>query len=123
MASRLQKIFLFPTEGNEYCFGLTLVGCRGGAADCIRYSLRCKSNAPRRIVNNTQNFTKMTHISQLADRFDYAPYSEMKEYQVEVVTFDDEHETVTVEAASAEEASSIAAEMVGNADYTMVYSF
>lgn len=65
----------------------------------------------------------MTHISQLADRFDYAHYSEMKEYQVEVVTFDDEHETVTVEAASAEEASSIAAEMVGNADYTMVYSF
>lgn len=45
----------------------------------------------------------------------------MKEYQVEVITFDGDSQTVYVEARSEEEASDLAADMVGNADYTMVY--
>lgn len=45
----------------------------------------------------------------------------MKEFQVEVITFDGDSETVYVEARSEEEASNMAAEIVGNADYTMVY--
>ena len=67
----------------------------------------------------------MTHISQFSavDTYDYSNYNTVKEYQVEVVTFDGEQETVTVEAASPEEASAMAAEIVGNADYTMVYQY
>ena len=45
----------------------------------------------------------------------------MKEYQVEVIDFDGDSHTVYVEARNEEEASDKAAEMVGNADYTMVY--
>ncbi len=45
----------------------------------------------------------------------------MKEYQVEVITFDGDSQTVYVEARNEEEASDRAADMVGNADYTMVY--
>lgn len=67
----------------------------------------------------------MTHISQFAVKdFDaYENSNELKEYQVEVVTFDGESETVYVEAYNEDEASCIAAEQVGNADYTMVYSY
>jgi hypothetical protein len=45
----------------------------------------------------------------------------IKEYQVEVITYDGDSHTVYVEARNEEEASDMAAEMVGNADYTMVY--
>ena len=44
----------------------------------------------------------------------------LKEYQVEVITFDGESEIVYVEANSAEEAQAKAAAEVPDADYTMV---
>ena len=53
----------------------------------------------------------------------YKNSNEVKEYQVEVVTFDGESETVYVEAYNEDEASNKAAAQVGNADYTMVYSY
>ena len=53
----------------------------------------------------------------------YKNSKKLKEYQVEVVTFDGESETVYVEAHNEAEASDIAAAQVGNADYTMVYSY
>ena len=67
----------------------------------------------------------MTHISQFAVKdFDaYENSNELKEYQVEVVTFDGESETVYVEAYNEDEASNKAASQVGNADYVMVYSY
>ena len=49
--------------------------------------------------------------------------NELKEYQVEVITFDGESETVYVEAYNEAEASDKAATQVGNADYTMVYAY
>ena len=49
--------------------------------------------------------------------------NELKEYQVEVITFDGESETVYVEAYYEAEASDKAAAQVGNADYTMVYAY
>ena len=47
----------------------------------------------------------------------------LKYFSVEVITFDGESETVYVEAYNEDEASNIAAARVGNADYTMVYSY
>ena len=47
----------------------------------------------------------------------------LMEYMVEVITFDGESETVYVEAYNEAEASNRAAALVGNADYTMVYSY
>ena len=74
---------------------------------------------------NFQIFQIMTHISQFAVKdFDaYENSNELKEYQVEVITFDGESETVYVEAYNEDEASNKAAAQVGNADYTMVYSY
>ena len=84
-----------------------------------------KSIAPRRTVINNLILTTMTHISLFAVKnFNANKNSnELKEYQVEVVTFDGESVTVYVEAYNEDEASCIAAEQVGNADYTMVYSY
>ena len=67
----------------------------------------------------------MTHISQFAVKdFNANKNSnELKEYQVEVVPFDGESETVYVEAYNEDEASNKAAAQVGNANYTMVYSY
>ena len=67
----------------------------------------------------------MTHISQFAIKnFDANENSnELKEYQVEVITFDGESETVYVEAYNEDEASNMAAAQVGNADYTMAYAY
>lgn len=67
----------------------------------------------------------MTHISQFAVKdFDaYENSNELKEYQVEVITFDGESEMVYVEAYNEDEASNMAAAQVGNADYVMVYSY
>ena len=42
---------------------------------------------------------------------------------MEVITFDGESETVYVDAYYEDEASNKAAAQVGNADYTMVYSY
>ena len=53
----------------------------------------------------------------------YENGNELKEYQVEVITFDGESETVYVEAYNEDEASNMAAAQVGNADYVMVYSY
>ena len=44
----------------------------------------------------------------------------LKDYSVEVITFDGESITVEVEARSAEEAQEIAAAQVDDVDYTMV---
>lgn len=44
----------------------------------------------------------------------------LKEYQVEVMTFDGESEIVYVVARTSEEAQEMAAAQVPNADYTMV---
>lgn len=65
----------------------------------------------------------MTHVSLFAtmNSYAYSNSNEMNEYQVEVVTFDGDSEIVTVEAHNEREASEKAAEMVGNADYTIVY--
>ena len=90
------------------------------APDC-----NVKSIAPRRTVINNLILTTMTHISQFAVKdFDaYENSNELKEYQVEVITFDGESETVYVEAYNEVEASNKAAEQVGDADYTMVYAY
>ena len=67
----------------------------------------------------------MTHISLFAamNSFENDYNDEVIEYQVEVVTFDGESETVYVEAYNEDEASNMAAAQVGNADYVMVYSY
>lgn len=70
--------------------------------------------------NNNQNLTAMTHIMNFATSTT-SRSNRMKEYQVEVIDFDGDSHTVYVEARNEEEASDMAAEMVGNADYTMVY--
>ena len=74
---------------------------------------------------NFQILQIMTHISQFAVKNINANENnnELKEFQVEVVTFDGESETVYVEAYNEDEASNKAAAQVGNADYTMVYSY
>lgn len=46
---------------------------------------------------------------------------ELIEYQVEVVNFDGETEIIFVEAHNEQEATDKAAEMVEDADYTIVY--
>ena len=93
----------------------------------IAFALFCnvKSIAPRRTVINNLILTTMTHINQIAvtNNKAYKNSKKLKEYQVEVVTFDGESETVYVEAYNEAEASNIAAEMVGDADYTMVYAY
>ena len=74
---------------------------------------------------NFQIFQIMTHISQFAVKNINANENnnELKEFQVEVVTFDGESETVYVKAYNEDEASNKAAAQVGNADYAMVYSY
>ena len=62
----------------------------------------------------------MTHIMNFATSTT-SRSNRIKEYQVEVIDFDGDSHTVYVEAHNEEEASDKAAEMVGNADYTMVY--
>lgn len=47
----------------------------------------------------------------------------LKEYQVEVMTFDGESEIVYVVARTSEEAQEKAAAQVPNADYTMVQGY
>ena len=103
----------------------TLVGCRAKALISFAPDCNVKSIAPRRTVINNLILTTMTHISQFAVKdFDaYENSNELKEYQVEVITFDGESETVYVEAYNEDEASNIAVARVGNADYTMVYSY
>lgn len=65
----------------------------------------------------------MTHISLFAamNSFENDYNDELIEYQVEVVTFDGDVEIVSVEAHNEQEAADKAAEMVEDADYTIVY--
>ena len=74
---------------------------------------------------NFQIFQIMTHIYQFAVKNFNANENnnELKEFQVEVITFDGESEIVYVEAYNEDEASDIAAAQVGDADYTMVYAY
>ena len=96
-----------------------------GGTDIRRNNCNVKSIAPRRTVINNLILTTMTHISQFAvmDSFANENDNELKEYQVEVITFDGESETVYVEAYNEAEASDKAAAQVGNADYTMAYAY
>ena len=109
----------------EYLSVLPLSAVVPGGTDIRRNNCNVKSIAPRRTVINNLILTTMTHISQFAVKdFDANENSnELKEYQVEVITFDGESETVYVEAYNEAEASNKAAAQVGNADYTMVYSY
>ena len=65
----------------------------------------------------------MTHISLFAamNSFENDFNNEFNDYQVEVVTFDGDVEIVSVEAHNEQEAADKAAEMVEDADYTIVY--
>lgn len=62
----------------------------------------------------------MTVVFPNSKFFSYSSDNELREYQVEVITYDGDSETVYVEAADADEAQVMAASMVANADYTMV---
>ena len=65
----------------------------------------------------------MTHISLFAamNSFENNFNDKLIEYQVEVVNFDGETEIIFVEAHNEQEAADKAAEMVEDADYTIVY--
>ena len=110
---------------NVYCLANPCRAIVPGGTDIRRNNCNVKSIAPRRTVINNLILTTTTHISQFAvkDIDAYKNSKKLKEYQVEVVTFDGESETVYVEAYNEDEASNIAAARVGNSDYTMVYSY
>ena len=65
----------------------------------------------------------MTHVMNYTAASSLNDNNRLMEYMVEVITFDGESETVYVEAYNEAEASNRAAALVGNADYTMVYSY
>ena len=65
----------------------------------------------------------MTHVMNYTAASSLNDNNRLMEYMVEVITFDGESETVYVEAYNEDEASNKAAAQVGNADYTMVYSY
>ncbi len=62
----------------------------------------------------------MTAIFTNSNFFALNSNNEIREYQIEVITFDGDSEIVYVEAHDASEAQEIAASMVENADYCMV---
>ena len=62
----------------------------------------------------------MTAVFSFSARASFNESNELREYQVEVITFDGESEIVYVEAYDEYEAQEIAASMVADADYTMV---
>lgn len=62
----------------------------------------------------------MTHVSNTSILFSSSEVITITSYIVEVVTFDNESETVTVEACDPDEAMDIAASMFENVDYVMV---
>lgn len=61
----------------------------------------------------------MTYVSCIS----FDSNRRLKEYQVEVITFDNESEIVYVIARTSEEAQAKAAEEVPDADYIMVQSW
>lgn len=118
----IQKSSFFHCVQKEYCLSRPL-SADGSALLCLSRTLFIGGVKIKRAPahsNNNQNLTTMTHIMSFAANTS-SPSNSMKEYQVEVITFDGDSETVYVEARSEEEASNMAAEIVGNADYTMVY--
>ena len=62
----------------------------------------------------------MTAVYSNSNFFAYNENAQLREYQIEVITFDGDSEIVYVEAHDASEAQEIAASMVENADYCMV---
>ena len=62
----------------------------------------------------------MTAVFSFSARASFNESNELREYQVEVITFDGESEIVYVVARTSEEAQEKAAAQVPNADYTMV---
>ncbi len=62
----------------------------------------------------------MTAVFNNSGNFFFNTNRKMKEFQVEVITFDGECEVLYVEARTASEAQSKAARLVDNADYVMV---
>ena len=62
----------------------------------------------------------MTAVYSNSNFFAYNENAQLREYQIEVITFDGDSEIVYVEAYDEYEAQEIAASMVADADYTMV---
>lgn len=62
----------------------------------------------------------MTAVFSNSKFFSFDSDNELREFQVEVITYDGDSEIVYVEARDAYEAQQMAAEMVANADYIMV---
>lgn len=62
----------------------------------------------------------MTHVMNYTAAASLNADNNLKEYMIEVITFDGESEIVYVEAESDEEAQAKAAAEVPDADYTMV---
>ncbi len=62
----------------------------------------------------------MTHVMNYTAAASLNADNVLKEYMVEVITFDGESYTEYVEAYSEDEAQEIAAANVPNADYTMI---
>ena len=62
----------------------------------------------------------MTHVSNTTTLFSAPEVSSITGYIVEVITFDNESETICVEASCSDEAMDIAASMFDNVDYVMV---
>lgn len=62
----------------------------------------------------------MTYVAQFSCFSSPASEESLKEYQVEIVTFDGESFYESVEAASEEEAADLAAAMVDNTDFVMI---
>ena len=62
----------------------------------------------------------MTAVFSFSARASFNESNELREYQVEVITFDGDSEIVYVEAYDEHEALDTAASMVDNADYCMI---
>ena len=62
----------------------------------------------------------MTAVFSFSARASFDESNELREYQVEVITFDGDSETIYVEAHDADEAQEIASNIVADADYVMV---
>ena len=62
----------------------------------------------------------MTAVYSNSNFFAYNENAQLREYQIEVITFDGDSEIVYVEAYDEHEALDTAASMVDNADYCMI---
>ena len=71
-------------------------------------------------VTNSKTSKIVTAVFSNSKFFSFSSNNELREYQVEVITFDGDSETIYVEAHDADEAQEIASNMVADADYVMV---